>query len=148
MSPVNAVTASGQPELLIKNIPPVSQSNLKVTRPEIYFGESTNDYIIINTDEMEFDYPEGSDNKQTKYQGDAGIKLNGINRLLFAIKERDYKILISKNINSDSRIIINRNIMERAKKIAPFIKYDDDPYIVLDEEDGKLYWISPKCLKG
>jgi uncharacterized membrane protein (UPF0182 family) len=141
LSQVNAVTSSGQPDLLIKNIPPVSQSNLKVTRPEIYFGESTNDYIIVNTDEMEFDYPEGSDNKQTKYQGDAGIKLNGINRLLFAIKERDYKILISKNINSDSRIIINRNIMERAKKIAPFIKYDDDPYIVLDEEDGKLYWV-------
>jgi hypothetical protein len=141
LSPVNAVTASGQPELLIKNIPPVSQSNLKVTRPEIYFGESTNDYIIINTDEMEFDYPEGSDNKQTKYQGDAGIKLNGINRLLFAVRERDYKILISKNINSDSRIIINRNIIERAKKIVPFIKYDDDPYIVLDEEDGRLYWV-------
>lgn len=140
LSPVNAVTSSGQPDLLIKNIPPVTNSNLKIERPEIYFGESTNDYIIINTDELEFDYPEGSDNKHTMYEGNAGVKLKGINRLLYAIKERDYKILISNNINSDSRIIMYRNIKERVKKIAPFIKYDDDPYIVLSE-DGKLYWI-------
>ena len=90
---------------------------------------------------MEFDYPEGSDNKQTKYEGAAGIRLGGINKLLFALKERDYKILISNNIKSDSRIIVYRNIMERIKKIAPFIDYDDDPYIVINQEDGKLYWI-------
>lgn len=139
LSPVNAVTASGQPDLLIKNIPPVSDSDLVIERPEIYFGESTDDYIIVNTDEMEFDYPEGSDNKQTMYEGEAGIELRGINRLLYAIREKNYKILVSSNINPDSRIVMYRNIMERVNKIAPFIEYDEDPYIVLD--DGRLYWI-------
>ena len=141
LSPVNAVTSSGQPDLLIKNIPPVSDSDLVIERPEIYFGESTNDYIIVNTDEMEFDYPEGSDNKHTIYEGDAGIELKGINRLLYAIRERNYKILVSSNINPDSRIVMYRNIMDRVNKIAPFIAYDEDPYIVLNQEDGKLYWI-------
>jgi len=141
LSPVNAVTASGQPDLLIKNIPPVSDSDLEIKRPEIYFGESTNDYIIVNTDEMEFDYPEGSDNKHTVYEGTAGIELRGINRLLYAIRERNYKILVSSNINSDSRIVMYRNIMDRVNKIAPFMEYDEDPYIVLNQDDGRLYWI-------
>ena len=141
LSPVNAVTPSGQPDLLIKNIPPVSDSDLVINRPEIYFGESTNDYIIVNTDEMEFDYPEGSDNKHTIYEGEAGIPLKGLNRLLYAIKEKNYRIFISSNINPDSRIIMYRNIRERVNKIAPFIEYDKDPYIVLNQEDGKLYWI-------
>jgi len=141
LSPVNAVTASGQPDLLIKNIPPVSDSDLEIKRPEIYFGESTNDYIIVNTDEMEFDYPEGSDNKHTVYEGTAGIELRRINRLLYAIRERNYKILVSSNINSDSRIVMYRNIMDRVNKIAPFMEYDEDPYIVLNQDDGRLYWI-------
>lgn len=140
-SPVNAVTPDGQPKLLVKNIPPESHKDLEIKRPEIYFGETPNDYIITNTDEKEFDYPEGSDNKETLYQGEAGIELRGINRLLFAIKEKSIKILISNNINSDSKIIMHRNIGERVKKIAPFIEYDTDPYIVINQDDGNLYWI-------
>jgi len=101
----------------------------------------TNDYIIVNTDELEFDYPSGSENVETLYQGDAGIELSGLNKLLFAIRESSLKILISGNINSDSRIVINRNINERIRKIAPFIEYDDDPYVVVNQEDGRLYWI-------
>ncbi|HHV38778.1 MAG TPA: UPF0182 family protein [Tepidimicrobium sp.] len=141
LSPVNAIAPDGQPELLIKDIPPVTDVDLEIKRPEIYFGESTNDYIIVNTDEMEFDYPEGSDNKQTMYEGTAGIELKGLNRLLFAIKEKSYKLLISKNINRDSRIIKHRNINKRIRKIAPFIEYDENPYIVVNQQDGKLYWI-------
>lgn len=141
LSPVNAVTENGQPDLLVKNIPPTTESNLEIERPEIYFGESTNDFIIVNADEMEFDYPEGSDNKETMYEGDAGIELGGINRLLYAIREMDLKILISNNVNSDSRIIRYRNIAERVRKIASFITYDEDPYIVLNQDDGRLYWI-------
>lgn len=141
LSPVNSITSEGQPELLIKNIPPVSNTNLDVKRPEIYFGESTNDYIIVNTDEKEFDFPQGSDNKQTLYEGTAGIKLNTINKLLFAIKEGSMKMLISGNVNSDSRIILNRNVLDRVKKIAPFIGYDGDPYLVINNDDGKLYWM-------
>lgn len=141
LSAVNEVTSEGLPRLLMRDIPPVSTTDLQITRPEIYFGELTNDYIIVNTDELEFDYPSGSENVETIYQGAAGIELRGLNKLLFAIKEGNLKILISGNINSDSRIVINRNINERIRKIAPFIEYDDDPYIVINQEDGKLYWI-------
>lgn len=141
LSPVNSVTPEGQPRLLVKNIPPTTNTDLKIERPEIYFGELTNNYIIVNTDEKEFDYPQGSDNKETIYQGTAGIELKGLNKLLFAIKQKSLKLLISGNINSDSRIVLNRNINERIKKIAPFISYDSDPYLVINQDDGKLYWI-------
>lgn len=140
MSPVNTVTAEGLPDMLIENIPPVTDvENLKVDRPEVYFGELTNDYIIVNTDEKEFDYPKGSSNVETLYEGNAGIKLGGLNKLLYAYKQRSLKMLLSGNINRDSKIVLNRNINERVRKIAPFIQYDSDPYIVLN--DGKLYWM-------
>ncbi|QIB27848.1 UPF0182 family membrane protein [Caloranaerobacter azorensis] len=141
LSPVNSVTPEGQPELLIKDIPPVTETDLKIKRPEIYFGELTNDYIVVNTDEKEFDYPIGENNQEAVYQGSAGIKLTGINRLLFAIREGSLKLILSGDINSDSRIVINRNIIDRVEKIAPFIIYDDDPYLVINQEDGRLYWI-------
>lgn len=141
LSPVNSVTPEGQPKLLIKDIPPVTDTDLKIERPEIYFGELTNNYIVVNTDEKEFDYPIGENNQEAMYQGLAGIKLSGINKLLFAIREGSLKLILSGDINSDSKIIINRNIIDRVKKIAPFIIYDSDPYLVLNQEDGKLYWI-------
>ncbi|TCO71022.1 hypothetical protein EV214_1239 [Marinisporobacter balticus] len=140
LSPVNAITSQGQPDLFIKDIPP--KSNIKgigIKYPQIYFGELTNNYVVTNTDEKEFDYPSGDSNAETLYEGKAGIKLGGINKLLYAIKEGNLKLLISGNINKDSKILIYRNIKERVQKIAPFIEYDDDPYLVIDE--GKLYWI-------
>ncbi|KXZ40779.1 hypothetical protein SAMN05661008_01815 [Alkalithermobacter thermoalcaliphilus JW-YL-7 = DSM 7308] len=140
MSPVNDITSSGQPKTIIRNIPPVSEfKQLAVKRPEIYFGELTNDYIVINTKEDEFSYPKGETNAFTRYEGTAGIKLNLLNRILYSIDTKSLKLLVSTAINSDSRIIINRNINDRIKAIAPFIEYDEDPYIVL--VDGKLYWI-------
>jgi len=141
LSPVNEVTTQGQPEMIIKNIPPTTSTNLKITRPEIYFGEKTNEYVIVNTDEKEFDYPSGSDNQETLYEGSAGIKLSFVNKLLFSIREGSYKLLISNNINKDSRIVINRNILQRVHEIAPFIYYDSNAYLVINQEDGKLYWI-------
>jgi hypothetical protein len=141
MSPVNMVTEEGQPVLLFKNIPPVSSTNLSIDKPEIYFGEITNNYIVVNTDEKEFDYPSGSDNVETLYSGDSGIPLTSFNKLLFALREKSMKLFVSNNISEDSRIIIRRNIMQRVQVIAPFLTYDDDPYIVLNEDDGKLYWI-------
>lgn len=141
MSPVNQVTPEGQPLLYFKNIPPITATNLRIERPELYFGEETEKYIIVNTDEKEFDYPSGSDNVEATYFGEPGIKLSGFRKLLFAIKENSAKMLVSNNIDADSKIIINRNISERVKEIAPFLTYDNDPYIVLNEEDGKLYWI-------
>ncbi|MBE0450116.1 MAG: UPF0182 family protein [Clostridia bacterium] len=141
MSPVNRVTNEGQPELLFKNIPPITTTDLVLNRPEIYFGEQTEKYIIVNTDEKEFDYPSGSDNVETMYSGDAGIRLGTMNKLLFSIKERSMKLLVSNNINSESKIIINRKILNRVNEIAPFLEYDTNPYIVLSGKDGKLYWI-------
>lgn len=140
LSRVDKVTESGQPDMLIQSIPPESAiEEIEITRPEIYFGELTNNYIITNTDEKEFDYPSGDANTYTTYEGDAGIKLNLLNRTLFALREQSLKIFVSSNINSDSKIIINRNIMDRVQKIAPFLSYDADPYIVT--VDGKLYWM-------
>lgn len=141
LSPVNEVTLQGQPEMVVKNIPPTTTTDLKITRPEIYFGEKTNEYVIVNTDEKEFDYPSGSDNEETLYEGSAGIKLSLMNRLLFSIREGSYKLLISNNINKDSRIVINRNILQRVHEIAPFIYYDSNAYLVMNQDDGKLYWI-------
>jgi len=140
MSPVNRITSEGLPFMFIENIPPVTDiEDLQVNRPEIYFGELTNDYIIVNTKEKEFDYPKGSTNVESIYEGTGGIKLKGINKLLFAYKQRSLKMLLSGNITGESRIILYRNISERVRKIMPYIQYDSDPYIVLSE--GKLYWI-------
>lgn len=140
LSRVDKVTASGQPDMLIDSIPPVSDvKEIAITRPEIYFGELTNDYILTNTDEQEFDYPSGESNIYATYEGNAGIKLNVFNRAMFAIREQSLKLLVSTNITGDSKIVIHRNIMERVQKIMPFLQYDSDPYIVT--ADGKLYWI-------
>ena len=140
LSRVDSVTASGQPDVLIKNIPPESTvDEIKVDRPEIYFGELSNDYILVNTSEDEFDYPEGSSNKYTQYEGNAGIKLNMFNRVLFAIREQSMKLLVSSNIKSNSKIIINRNVVDRVRKIMPYLSYENDPYTVV--VDGKIYWM-------
>ncbi|QUH25381.1 UPF0182 family protein [Serpentinicella alkaliphila] len=139
LSPVNQVTAQGQPELLIRNIPPVSTSDINVARPEVYFGELTNHYIVVNTKEKEFDYPLGEDNAETLYEGTAGVSLGGINRLLYALRHRSTKLFLSTSITSESRIVYHRNITERVRKIAPFLYYDEDPYIVIHE--GRLFWI-------
>ena len=140
LSRVDKITESGQPDVLIGGIPPESTAEeINVTRPEIYYGEMTNDYVLVNTSEDEFDYPDGNSNKYTQYEGDAGIKLNLINKLMFSIRERSVNLLVSGNVNNDSKILINRNISERVKEIMPYLQYDDDPYMIT--VDGKLYWI-------
>ena len=140
LSRVDQITASGQPDMMISNIPPESQvDEIKIARPEIYFGELTNNYVIVNTSEDEFDYPDGNTNKYTKYEGDAGIKLNFLNKCMFALRQQSLKMLVSSNIKADSKILIRRNIHERVHQIMPYLSYDDDPYMITD--NGKLYWI-------
>jgi uncharacterized protein len=139
MNKVNSVTPEGQPDFVIKDIPPENNTDIKLDNPRIYFGEKTNEYAVVNTDTREFDYPKGGDNQWSKYEGKAGIKMTLLNRLLFAINERNINFLLSRDINSDSKILINRNILQRVQKIAPFLSYDTDPYIVIS--NGKLYWI-------
>ncbi|HKM28682.1 MAG TPA: UPF0182 family protein [Anaerovoracaceae bacterium] len=141
LSRVDSVTSSGQPDVLIKNIPPESRVDeiASINRSEIYFGELTNDYILVNTDEDEFDYPDGDSNKYAQYQGKAGIKMNFLNRIMFAIREGSLKLLVSSNITGDSKIVIHRNVIDRVKTIMPYLSYEEDPYIVT--VDGKLYWM-------
>ncbi len=139
MSPVNEVTTSGQPRLFIRDMPVVSEVDIKVDTPQIYFGELTKDPVIVNTREKEFDYPATNANIETEYSGTGGIKLNMLNRVLFAVREGKINFLLSQDINSNSRILTNREITKRVDKIAPFLVYDEDPYIAVN--NGKLYWI-------
>ena len=140
VSPVNQVTSQGQPEMWVENIPPNSEvPELEISRPEIYYGQLTNDYVIVNTKEPEFDYPIGDSNAQSQYEGDAGIPMNFMNKSLFAMDRANYKILFSNLITSDSKILLNRNIQERAEKIAPFLTFDSNPYLVI--HDGGLVWV-------
>lgn len=139
MSPVNEVTISGQPRLFIRDMPIISDIDITVDTPQIYFGELTKDSVIVNTREKEFDYPSTNENIETEYNGTGGIKLNMLNRVLFAARGRKLNFLLSQDISSNSRILINREIIRRVQKIAPFLVYDEDPYIVI--YNGKLYWI-------
>ncbi|WP_186429454.1 UPF0182 family protein [Clostridium sp. BSD9I1] len=139
MSKVNSVTNEGQPSFVIKDIPSVNDTDIKLDNPRIYFGEKTNDYVIVDTKLKEFDYPQGSSNKISEYEGNSGIKMTFANRVLFALNKRNINFLTSRDITSDSKILINRNIVDRLNKIAPFLTYDKDPYVVIN--DGKLYWV-------
>ena len=139
LSRVDKITASGQPDTLIDSIPPQSSCDVQITDPEIYFGEMTDDYILVNTSEDEFDYPDGNSNKYCQYKADSGIKMNILNRLMFSVKEKSLKLLVSGNIKGASKILINRNIQKRVKTIMPYLDYDEDPYMVT--VDGHLYWI-------
>jgi Uncharacterized conserved protein len=139
MSKVNSVTSEGQPDFVIKDMPPQNSTNIDLKNSRIYFGEKTDDYAIVNTKMNEFDYPKGGDNQTNKYDGKAGIKMGFLNKLLFAVSQGDLNFLLSRDITSESKILINRNIVDRVKKIAPFLSYDSDPYIVVS--NGKLYWI-------
>ncbi len=142
LGPVNEKTKEGLPVLFIKNLPPVSESDsLKVSRPEIYFGELSQDYAVVKTEAKEFDYPSGEENVFTDYEGEGGVPIRSIWRKLFyAIRFGETKILFSSDITDESRIMYYRNIRQRVEKLAPFLEFDGDPYLVLTEE-GKLKWI-------
>ncbi|MFC1510943.1 UPF0182 family protein [Candidatus Margulisiibacteriota bacterium] len=140
LSPVNEQTPDGLPNLIVKDIPPVTKTNLEIDRPEIYYGEETNNYVIVKTDEQEFDYPKGDKNVYSTYQGTGGIELGSFFRkLTFAIKFSDLKMMLTGYIHADSRVMFDRSIRTRVKKIAPFLSYDRDPYLVI--ASGKMYWI-------
>ncbi|BAL81529.1 UPF0182 family membrane protein [Caldisericum exile] len=141
MNTVNEFTQEGLPDLLVKDIPPISTvPELQVIRPEIYFGELTNDYIIVNTGTDEFDYPKGEENVYSKYKENRGIRLTPFNRFLYTISFNDINFIFSRYINSNSKLLYIRNIKDRVSKIAPYLKFDSDPYIVLGN-NGKLYWV-------
>ena len=140
LGPVNQVTQEGLPVLFIQDLPPTTRTDLTIDQPSIYFGELSNDYVLVNTNTDEFHYPEGDDNVSTRYDGTGGLELGNLfRRLLFSLRFRSYEILVSGQLNSTSRIIFHRNISDRVVAIAPFLQYDADPYLVI--ADGRLYWM-------
>ncbi len=141
LGPVNEVTREGLPDLFIRDIPPVSTTSIRIQRPEIYYGELPNDYCFVRTRAQEFDYPAGDKNVSTTYQGDGGIAINGWwRRLLFALRFGEPKILLSTDIQPESRLLIYRRVLERAQRLTPFLHYDEDPYLVITD-DGSLVWM-------
>jgi uncharacterized membrane protein (UPF0182 family) len=139
--PVSRISKEGLPEFFVKDIPAVSLADIKVTKPEIYYGELSNDYVVVKTKVPEFSYPTAAGNINTTYAGKGGVPIDSLlKKALFAAKFKTEKILLSSDITEESRILYNRNISDRVKKIAPFLRFDGDPYMVVDEKGG-LKWI-------
>jgi|TARA_Y100000310_G_scaffold345431_1_gene464941 hypothetical protein len=141
VSPVNKVSKGGLPELFVKDIPPKTEyDELKITQPRIYFGEQSNDFIVVNTKANEFDYPLGNENVFTSYEGKDGVQLSNIlKKAIFSVKLGSVNLFVSSAVTPESKVLLRRNIVERAAALAPFLEYDNDPYVVINE--GKLFWI-------
>jgi uncharacterized protein len=143
MNPVNGFTPEGLPTLLLSNMPVQSTApGLEVTRPEIYFGEMTNTDVYVKTGQKEFNYPEGQSNNLATYSGTGGVVLGGfLRRALIAFDRGDIaKVPFSDDITAESRLLMRRNVRDRVFALAPFLTFDQDPYIVVGG-DGRLYWI-------
>lgn len=141
MSPVNQVTTQGLPVLLVKDLPPSTTGTLKVSRPQIYFGELANDFVFTGTRQREFDFPSGEENIYTAYAGAGGVPVgNVLRRAILAMHFGSSKILLSGDITDSSRILYHRNIVDRIKTALPFLRLDRDPYLVV-ADDGTLKWI-------
>jgi hypothetical protein len=141
LSPVAEVSEEGLPHLLVRNIPPESEApTLQIERPEIYFGEKTSNYVVVNTTEDEFDYPSGDQNVYARYEGDAGVPMRGLlRRIAFALRFNSTPILLSNAINPDSRILFHRVLSDRVEMVAPMLWFDADPYPII--ADGRVVWL-------
>lgn len=140
MSPVTRKTADGLPVFYLRDIPPGSTGGPEIREPRIYYGEETNSYVIVKGSTPEFDYPKGKDNIYAAYDGTGGVSIGTfLRKNLFAWHFSDINLLLSSYITGDSRIMIRRNIQERVRTIAPFLRLDRDPYLVVSS--GSLYWM-------
>jgi hypothetical protein len=141
VSPVNRVTREGLPEFWVKDIPPAASTDLRISRPELYFSELATDYVFVKTQAKEFDYPAGDQNVYTAYEGQGGIPLGSFwRKVLFAARLGDIKLLMSNDLTTESRVLLYRNIRERVQRIAPVFRYDDDPYMVISAA-GRIVWL-------
>ncbi|UWU91656.1 UPF0182 family protein [Bradyrhizobium sp. CB1015] len=140
MSPVTRKSTEGLPLLYLRDIPPVADGGPKIHEPRIYYSEQSNNYVIVKGSTAEFDYPKGKDNVYAAYDGTGGIPIGAaVWRGLFAYYFNDPNLLLSSYITTDSRIMIRRNIGERVQTIAPFLRLDHDPYLVIS--NGRMFWI-------
>ena len=141
VSPVSEATEQGLPRLFVQDIPPQGKTSLNITRPEIYYGEVPDSFVLVNTTAKEFNYPMGNDNVFTEYEGTGGVGIGSFARqLIFSVRFATIKLLVSDYLEPDSRILYRRSLEERVQTIAPFLQYDGDPYIVI-RDDGSLVWI-------
>jgi uncharacterized protein len=140
MSPVNEVGQAGSPVYFLQDMPVDSSIDLRATQPDIYFGELTDNYAVVNTKTAEFDYASPSGNMTTNYKSNRGIRIGGyLDKLLFSMRLGDVNLLISNQVSSDSRLLWRRTIQERTTALFPFLKFDNDPYLVL--VNGRMLWI-------
>jgi uncharacterized membrane protein (UPF0182 family) len=140
MNPVNRFNEEGLPIFYVQDIPPVGPPELKIDRPQIYFGEETRNYVVVGGDTKEFDYAKGQENVYNVYEGRDGVSLGNLwRRALFAWSFGDFKLLISDNVTATSKILFRRLIQDRIRRIAPFLRLDRDPYLVVS--DGRLIWL-------
>ena len=147
MVPVNEVANEGQPRLIIRDLPPVSSAGAPpITQPRIYFGERASDYVVVGAKQAEFDFPTGEGEEtatggtETRWTGQSGVHIdNTLMRLLFALRFRDLDLLISDQVTSDSQLLFHRSLSDRLPRIAPFLRYDKDPYLVIDDAGRLLY---------
>jgi uncharacterized membrane protein (UPF0182 family) len=141
LGPVNQVTSEGLPVLFVRDLPPVSTVSLKITRPELYYGELTSDFVFTGTKQREFDRPSGETNVYASYQGSGGVRVGSLlRRLVLAVSFGSSKLLLSGDIGSASRMLYYRNIAQRAGRALPFLRFDRDPYLVVTDA-GRLRWI-------
>jgi len=142
LGPVTQITPEGLPVLLVKDIPPVSTAaEIKITRPEIYYGKLSSSHVIVNTKSKEFDYPAGEDNVFTEYAGAGGVKIDSLFRkLAFAAHFGSLKLLLSNDLTAQSRVLYHRNIAGRVGRVFPFLRLDSDPHMVITD-DGRLVWM-------
>jgi uncharacterized membrane protein (UPF0182 family) len=140
LGPVNQVTPEGLPVLFIKDLPPQSSVDLRVDQPAIYFGQLSNDHVFVGTNAREFHYPQGDDNVYTTYDGSGGVPIsNAFRRLLFSARFKSFKVLLSDDITNDSRVMFHRRVSDRVRRIAPFLEYEAEPYLVIS--NGRLFWV-------
>jgi uncharacterized membrane protein (UPF0182 family) len=138
VSPVNEVTPEGLPTLFVQDVPP--RGKIPVNRPEIYYGEARGDWVVTKTRVPEFDYPRGSENAEVTYEGTSGVGIGSfLRRVLFAWQLNDFNLLVTPALQPDSQILFHRNIHERVRKVAPFLFFDADPYLVIS--NGRLVWL-------
>jgi len=143
MNTANGFTQEGMPQFVLSNMPVESTApDIKLTRPQIYFGQETDRDVYVKTKQKEFDYPQGDTNTYTTYEGTGGIRIGGrLQRMLLAWAIGDLsKLPFSDDVTNESHVLIHRNIREIVNGVAPFLVYDNDPYIVVSK-DGRLFWM-------
>ncbi len=141
VGPVNRVTREGLPEFFVKDIPPADTGSLRITRPEVYYGELANAYVLVKMRAPELNYPQGDQNVYTTYAGAGGVSIGSLwRRLAFAARFAEIKMLLSDDFTAESRILYQRQVAERVRKIAPFLRVDRDPYPVITSA-GRIVWL-------